>query len=136
MTTRRWMLLSVLSVFAFAAACRNAGADNPSAAKLYGKWQETKKLGPGEDPNAKGTTQLEVKPDGSLVQRYGDSPPMVTRFKVASAKDKELVLKTELVLEKGKTFPADDQKVRFVDDDTIEMTNAANGYGGVYKRVK
>jgi hypothetical protein len=136
MTMRKWLFLSSLALFAFAAGCRNAGADNPSAAKLFGKWEETKKLGPGEDPNARGTTKLEVKADGTMVQVFGDGPPMVTKYKVASAKGDELVLKTELQLEKGKSFPADDQRIKLTGLDTMEMTNAANGYGGAYKRVK
>ena len=123
--------LGLLQLPIAAAAPAKAPAD-----RLLGKWREEQEFGAtGQKPEAKRPVLEFAK--GTYVHTYPASggAPMEGKWQVGSASGNEVVVKMTLKLDAKTEFAADDQKIVFKDDNTIEIRNSQNGQGGLYKRL-
>jgi hypothetical protein len=116
---------------------RSAGDKKLAAAgqPLVGKWREVQEFGGSKRPVAEQTVMILGKTSYTSIQpKSVGNPPMKGTWRVKDVKGKTLLIGLTLDLG-GSPMPADDQRVKLVDKDTLEWRNAKNGHGGIYKRA-
>ena len=110
-----------------------AAAKKTLTDKLLGSWREEHGKGDSnQKPLEKRPTVTFTKDTMTAVYPAADGKPMVMKWSVKSETPTGGVLKMVMDMD-GKPFPADDQTVKFTDDDNMEMTNGPGG--GTYVRL-
>jgi hypothetical protein len=114
---RRALVLGLLAVVV-------SGCWRDAHERLRGTWERTDN--PGQTIHFDATRMSHSYPHGGK--------PIEGPYEVVDRHGDGLVIEPSIEFPDGRTLRADRQRIDFVDDDTLTMTNAKNGTGGTYQR--